>query len=164
MKKMISIVAVLGLSACMGGGSDDIEVSLTDSFGDLLNETRTATDLNLDARLVNAAQIHADDMFARNYDSVEVMGETIVDPVDGLTRPKDLGDITRDDANYDWVTIKELLAKGELTNSQALAVWNGETCTGGTRCYDDTAYEDFGIAKAGSGSDQRWVLLLATER
>jgi len=170
MRKLFSIVAVLGLSACMGGGSDGgsngVEVSLNEGFGALMNETRTATtDLKLDTRLVNAAQIHADDMFARNYDTVEVMGETIVDPADGVTvRAKDIGDIVRDEARYDWSAIKELLARGQFTNEQALAVWNSDTCSGGQRCYDDPTYEDFGIAKAGSGSDQRWVLILATER
>ena len=101
-------------------------------------------------------------MFTRDYDSIVVMGETVIDPVDNMERDKDLGDVVTE-AGYSWMTIKELIAKGEMTNSEALAVWNGETCTGGVRCYDDTAYNDFGNAKAGSGSDQRWVLILATE-
>ncbi|MEL6683698.1 MAG: hypothetical protein AAFN63_04785 [Pseudomonadota bacterium] len=162
MKKTILIVAAMSLSACMGGGGDDVEVSLGSDFGTLLNNTRTASDLNLDSRLTSAAQTHATDMFTRDYDSIVVMGETVIDPADGLERDKDIGDLVTE-AGYSWMTIKELIAKGEFTNSEALAVWNGETCSGGVRCYDDAAYEDFGIAKAGSGSDQRWVLILATE-
>ena len=49
MKKTILIVAAMSLSACMGGGGDDVEVSLGSDFGTLLNNTRTASDLTLDS-------------------------------------------------------------------------------------------------------------------
>jgi uncharacterized protein YkwD len=165
MKKLVSIVAVLGLSACMGGGSDDIEVSLSDGFGTLLNETRTASgSISVDTRLTSAAQVHATDMFTRDYDSVEVKDVMIADPNQGgALRPKDMGDLANE-AGYDWQDLGQLIAKGEVSTADAVARWENETCLSlSSTCYNDP-FQNFGIAKAGSGADQRWVMILATPK
>ena len=179
MKKMISIVAVLSLSACMGGGSDDVSIanqmgdltpsspdlSLNNDFGTIMNNARTASgDIAFDNRLASAAQKHANDMFTRNFDTVTVKDEMIADSNEPSGfRLKDLGDLANSEG-YDWVDLGQLIARGEATPAEAEARWSNETCLDAVRtCFNDP-FENFGLGKAGSGGDQRWVMILANPK
>lgn len=166
MKKILSVVALISLSACMGGGdssSDTIvdltpatpDVAMNTEFTTLLNDVRMPGDeVAYNAAIGRAVQDHANDMVERDYFSVSVLGDPDGD---------DIGDRVRE-AGYDWSVILQLIEQGNFTLDEALNEFdNTGDCGGGGQdnCIDDDRFTDFGIAKAGSGSGQKWVLVLA---
>ena len=171
MKKQLSILAMLALPACMGGGSDsgvDLtpsspDVAMNSDFGTLLNGVRIGAGeaaVSYDGRIGQAVQIHANDMFTDGYTSILIPGE-----VNGAGLPKDIGDLVTEQG-YSWSTILQLVAEGDFTLDEALtALDNAGACGGGAQdpCITDDRFEHFGIAKAGSGVDQKWALVLAEE-
>ncbi|MEL6681360.1 MAG: hypothetical protein AAFQ09_01800 [Pseudomonadota bacterium] len=167
MKRILSVVALFGLSACMGGGDssssgpsvdltpDAPDVAMNMQFETLLNGMRMGNDVTYDSDIGRAVQDHANDMFERDYLSVSIQG----DPMN-----RDIGDLVTA-AGYTWSEILQLVEQGEFTLDEVLAEFdNTGACGGGGQdlCIDDELFENFGIAKAGSGSDQKWVLVLAS--
>lgn len=170
MKRMISVVALIGLSACMGGGSDssgaDVDltpdapdVAMNMQFGTLLNGMRMGNDLAYDADIGRAAQEHANDMIDRNYFSVTIPGTT-----GNNNGMEDIGDrVTA--AGYTWSDIVQLIEQGDFTLDEALAeLDNVGNCGGPAQdlCITDSSLTDFGLAKAGAGDGQKWVLVIAS--
>jgi uncharacterized protein YkwD len=122
------------------------------SFSGLLNNVRSANSaspVKFDARLSNAAQNHANDMLAKNYFShTGLDGST---PGDRITA-----------AGYNWRTYGENIAQGHPNQE---AVFQGWTNSPGHHANNiNPNFEDFGLAKAGTGADARWVLVLGAER
>ncbi len=171
MNKIISVVALMGLSACLGSGSSDEtptipvdltpdqpDVAMNTEFGTLLNGMRMGNDATYDSRIGRAAQLHANDMIDRDYFAVTIPGT--VGNNDGM---EDIGDrVTAQ--GYIWSDIVQLIAQGDFTVSEALAeLDNAGECGGGGQdlCITSVFLTDFGIAKAGAGDGQKWVLVLA---
>lgn len=155
-------LAALLLSACSSGGSSTVDLtpsapstSLNSSFGTMMNNTRLATNasapaLVYDSDVGRAAQLHANDMFTRNYDSVQILGGGGTDIGDRVT-----------DQGYSWEDIAQLIDRGENTTAAQVAAFSDDVCDApnGT-CYNRTNFAHFGVARAGSGADTRWVLVL----
>lgn len=122
------------------------------SFASLLNDVRAANgsgSVAFDSRLAAAAQAHADDMLAKNYFShTGLDGST---PGDRITA-----------AGYQWRTYGENIAQGQQTENEVLQGWVNSPGHQANNVNPD--FEDFGLAKAGSGGDRRWVLVLGAER
>lgn len=167
MKKHLSIIALLLLPACLGGGDDSSveltpdapDVSMNTEFGTLLNGVRTTgTELQYNSRIGYAVQMHANDMWERGYTDVTIPGTT-----GNNNGMEDIGDrVTA--AGYTWTDILQMVAKGNFTLKEAMAEFdNSGDCGGGGQemCITNDLLTDFGIAKAGSGDDQRWALVLA---
>jgi uncharacterized protein YkwD len=173
MKPLLTIFAICALSACMGGGGSDATVSMgsptqpltpitppittptvpTDgSFAGMLNGVRAdngSAPLTYDARLGRAAQAHADDMLA--------MGRMTHTGSDGSNAGQR---ITRE--GYVWRTWGENVARGYPDEA---AVLNGWVNSPGHQANNiNPNFEDFALAKAGSGRDQYWALVFASER
>lgn len=122
------------------------------SFATQLNGVRmanSASPVTFDARLATAAQRHANDMLANNYFShTGLNGST---PGDRITA-----------AGYQWRTYGENIARGQSSQDEALRGWTNSP--GHHANNINPNFEDFALAKSGSGSNARWVLVLATER
>ncbi len=135
-----------GSSPPSGGGAN------TASFGSLLNDVRlsnSAGPVAFDARLANAAQGHANDMQANNYFShTGRNGSSAGDRIS--------------DAGYRWRTYGENIARGQRTEEEVLDAWTNSP--GHHANNINPNFEDFGLAKAGSGNGTYWVLLLAAEQ
>lgn len=166
MKKQLSILAMLALPACMGGGSDsgvDLtpsspDVAMNNDFGALLNGVRV-NDASYDARLGRAAQIHANDMVDRDYLSVTIPGT-----VGNNNGMQDIGDLITAQG-YTWADLAQLVEQGEYTLAEVLTEFQSVDCgnAGQDLCLEDSTFTDFGIAKAGAGVDQKWVLVLTAQ-
>lgn len=164
MKIQISILALLALPACMGGGDGGgvdptpatPSVTMNNDFGTLLNGVRmgAGTDaVSYDGRLGQAAQNHANDMVDNNYFDIIIPNSGGMDIGDRVTA-----------AGYSWALIEQLIEQGDYTLAEALAEFDNTSACGGAaqpNCITDDRFEDFGIAKAGVGADQKWVLVLA---
>lgn len=165
MKIILPLFAVCALSACMGGGSgSDATVStssatvdvpsVTESanFASLLNDVRLdngASPVSYDARLATAAQIHSNDQLA--------MGVMTHTGSDGST----VGDrVTAQ--GYNYALVAENVAWGYQTEESVMTGWTNSSGHHANNINPD--FEDFGIAKAGSGSNQYWTLVLGTEQ
>jgi uncharacterized protein YkwD len=112
-------------------------------------------DLVYDARLGRAAQLHANDMIDRNYFEVTIPGT-----VGNNNGMQDIGDrITAQ--GYTWSDLAQLIEQGDYTLAEVLAEFNSTPCGGAGQdpCITDNVFEDFGIAKAGAGDGQKWVLV-----
>jgi uncharacterized protein YkwD len=181
MKTAFSIVAICLLAACGGAGgsmgpqvassSFDAEaeaeqqrVEMVESsvqavaaapvrtFESMLNDVRSvngADPVRPNALLLQAAQGHADDMLAQNYFShTSKDGRQLRDRVNAT--------------GYEWRRIGENIGKGQRNEEQILLGWvNSE---GHQRNNVDPRFEEFGLAKAGSGGSSYWVLVLADPR
>ncbi len=102
-----------------------------------------------DSRLGTAARRHANDMHANSFLShTGSDGSTIGSRVT--------------DAGYSWNTVGENIAQGQQDEAAVLAAWMNST--GHRENNVNPNFEDFALAKAGSGSNQYWVLVLARER
>ncbi|MFQ1702770.1 CAP domain-containing protein [Loktanella agnita] len=161
---MFSFTAVALLSACMGGGDGApggigesnpgsvALVSVDPSFEAGLNGVRANVGANpvaYDVRLHRAAQLHANDMLENNYFShTGLNGSSVSDRV----RAQD----------YNWRALGENIAKGQQSEAAVLQAW--QNSEGHRRNNENPSYEDFGLAKAGSGGNTYWVLVLAAER
>ena len=122
------------------------------NFASLLNGARAgvgAGAVSYDARLGSAALAHAEDMRANNYFSHT--GRNGSTPGDRIRA-----------AGYNWRTYGENIARGQQTEEEVFQAW--QNSDGHRRNNLNPNFEDFGLAKAGSGSNKYWVLLLATEQ
>lgn len=165
MKYIFSVAGVCLLSACSSGGSGgDSSVSTptvpvvvptagdSASFGTLLNNVRTsngADTISYDARLAAAAQVHSDDQLS--------MGDLTHVGSDGSNAGERIAA-----QGYDPITWGENVARGQQTEADVFAAWTNSTDHHENNI--NPAFENFGIAKAGSGSQTYWTLVLATER
>ncbi len=173
MKNLILILAILGLAACGGGGDKSKSASSNSgstnaspsasppgvteyvdyvTFQRLINDVRAdngAGPLSYNAVLAKAAQAHADDMQAKGYFSHDGLDGS--DPGDRITA-----------AGYNWRAFGENIAEGQVTESEVLVSWT--TSPGHHANNIDPSFEEFGLAKAGSGWETLWVLVLATKR
>lgn len=166
MKPVIAIGAVLLLSACSGGSGgsggvdltpDSPSVSLNSSFGDAMQGVRLERDggaepLVYDQTVGTVAQEHANDNYVndRSTDNGEV-----IDGIDVGSRLTDLG--------YDWEDIEVLRDSGDRSvEEQAEIFANDTSCDafGGSYCVDQPEFEHFGVGRAGSGDDMRWVFIM----
>ncbi len=162
MKYLVSVLALAALPACIEGDGSAVDltpsspsVSMNNEFGTLLNGVRTGAGeaaVSYDARLGQAAQDHANDMFTDNYLDVVIPGSGGNDIGDRITAQ-----------GYSWQTLLQLVAQGDYTLNDAMAEFdNTGACGGGGQdpCITDDRFEDFAIAKAGAGTDQRWVFVM----
>lgn len=170
MKYLLVLPAIGLLAACAGGGtapSPSLSGELTatpartgatagpadnDAFGSLLNDARVdagAGTVAFDNRLANAAQVHADDMLDNDF--LSHTGS------DGSS----VGDRARA-ANYDWRTIGENIGQGHANERAIFQGWTDSPSHNANNL--DARFEDFGLAKAGTGADVRWVLVLGAEK
>lgn len=166
MKNLLSIVSICLLAACGGGGGSSTVTStmtvpvapvapaapVDASFAGMLNNVRAnsgAGAVTFDARLGRAAQVHANDMLANGR-----LTHTGSDGTDAGQR------IARE--GYDWITWGENIARGQSDEEAVLDAWVNSPDHQENNV--DPDFEDFALAKAGSGSSQYWVLVLATER
>jgi len=165
MKTYFAILALCALPACLssgGGGSSvstmtapptpTIDAPLNNSFATLLNGVRVGAGesaVTYDERVARAALRHANDMVANDFDADQNPDAS----------PTDVGDYLTS-AGYDWQNFAVSHARGDKTSQVVLDEWNADT-TGDAIDLRGDLFEDFGIAKAGSGGDQRWVLVLA---
>ncbi len=105
--------------------------------------------MTFDARLGRAAQGHANDMLANNYFSHTGLNGS--SPGDRITAQ-----------GYRWRTYGENIARGQQDEAAVLNAW--QNSSGHRANNENRNFEDFGLAKAGSGSNKYWVLVLATEQ
>lgn len=164
MKKTISVLAIIGLTGCIEGGSNGGNVDLTPDvpdvqmnadFGTLLNGARM-DNATYDPRLGRAVQDHANDMFDRGYLAVTIPGTT-----GNNNGMEDIGDrVTQE--GYNWASIAQLVAEGDFTMEELLADFNSVPCgnAGQDECITSSVFQDFGIGKAGEGDGQKWALVL----
>ncbi|WP_424944246.1 CAP domain-containing protein [Aliiroseovarius crassostreae] len=176
MKIALVLASALAVSACMssGGGKAPVNGPVTptaspkpqpksgpgpttpnrvenNSFAGLLNNVRIANGAGAvayDNRLGAAAQGHANDMLAHNY--LSHTGRDGSSAGDRITR-----------AGYNWRTYGENIAQGQDSQSDVLKSWTNSP--GHHANNINPNFKDFGLGKAGSGSNKRWVLLLAAE-
>lgn len=167
MKTVLATFAILLTTACGGAGGSVSTVSSNpppppapaplattpgQTFDSMLNNVRAASGaapVSYDARLGRAAQRHANDMQQNNF--------LLHTGSDGSS----VGDrVTAE--GYTWRTVGENIAQGQQDEEAALRGWVNSP--GHQRNNINPAFEDFAIAKAGTGSQQYWVLVLAAER
>lgn len=124
----------------------------TNSFASALNNVRArngAGSVSYDSRLGRAAQGHANDMLANNFFShTGSNGSTVGQRVTAQ--------------GYQWNAVGENIARGQPDEAAVLQAWVNSP--GHQRNNVNPNFEDFALAKAGSGSRQYWVLVLARER
>lgn len=160
MRVALSIVALAFTAACGGAGGSmapsmavqsvsAVEASPDRSFAGMLNEVRAvngAAPVTYNGLLYSAAKGHADDMFANNYFShVSQDGRRLRDRVDAT--------------GYQWRRIGENIGRGQNDEEEILIAWVNSPGHQANNIHPD--FEEFGLAKAGSGSQQYWVLVLA---
>ena len=169
MERLVCIISTLALSACMGGSEMATSASVLapvpppsapivapaptpTTFEDMLNQVRAdngSAPVSYDARLGRAAQVHADDMLS--------MGRMTHTGSDGSNAGQR---ISRE--GYNWRTWGENVARGYQTEEAVLDGWVNSP--GHQANNINPAFEDFGLAKAGSGSQLYWALVFGAER
>lgn len=157
--KFATMLAVLALSACGGGtaptttGPPGGPPTPADNaaFGTLLNNVRMANgaaDVTFDARLAAASQAHATDMVTNGYlNHTGLNGSTVVDRVQAQ--------------GYNPTLVGENIAQGQQSEAQAMQSWTISPTHHAANI--DPRFEDFGLAKAGTGAQTTWVLVLGAE-
>jgi len=123
------------------------------NFGALLNSVRMDNDVgtvSYDARLAAAAQAHSNDQLNRREmthvgSDGSNAGERIV--AQGYLH------------NGNWA---ENVARGQESDEEVMTAWTNSSLHHANNIGEN--FEDFGIAKAGSGSQTYWTLVLATEQ
>lgn len=171
MRNHLSVLAICLLAACSsssGGGGETSTSTMNQpssvpvvtppstpidqSFAGMLNGVRSsnrAGAVTYDARLGRAAQGHANDMLANNFFShTGSNGSSVGDRVTAQ--------------GYQWSTVGENIARGQPDEEAVLEAWVNSP--GHQRNNVNPNFEDFALAKVGSGSRQYWVLVLAAER
>ncbi|MDX8349887.1 CAP domain-containing protein [Cognatiyoonia sp. IB215446] len=170
MRTIAIAFCAFAIAACSsgGGGGSPVDVSssgtgpstpslpdtpsVDGSFQSMLNGVRAsngAAPLTYDARLGRAAQAHANDMLS--------MGRLTHTGSDG----SNAGQRIRREG-YDWITWGENVARGQRNEEAVLNAWVNSP--GHQANNVNPNFEDFALAKAGSGSNQYWALVFATER
>lgn len=166
MKRSLCFVGLFFLAGCGGAGGSmsntpssasvtaslaAIDTAPSASFDSMLNNVRSvngAAPVVYDSRLGIAAQRHADDMLAGGFLEHEGSDNSTVG-----TRVTDAG--------YIWQRVGENIAQGHVDEEAVLRGWVNSS--GHQENNIHPHFEDFALAKAGSGSQQYWVLVLATE-
>mgnify|MGYP000391866447 CR=1 FL=1 len=170
MKTAFCVVAICLTAACGGAGGsmgpsiasqnypdlvamslESVTLSPDRSFAGMLNSVRSvngAGAVTYDDRLGVAAQRHADDMLANP--TLKHVGS---DNSKFFERARDAG--------YMYSAIGENIARGYLSEESVLRGWVNSP--GHQENNVNTAFEDFALAKAGSGGSQTWVLMLGRE-
>lgn len=171
MKTTFAILAICLTAACGGSGGSTsntptvtsaappaptaptpVEAAPTGDFGSMLNAVRAnngASAVTYNAQLGNAAAGHANDMLRNGFFShTGSNGSSVGDRVTA--------------AGYQWRTVGENIARGQRDEEAVLQAWVNSP--GHQRNNVNPAFEDFALAKAGSGSQQYWVLVLAAPR
>lgn len=128
-----------------------VDVATDRTFGGMLNDVRAvngSNPLSYNGQLGQAAQGHADDMLALGYfshtsDDGRSLSQRVA--VTGY-RPTALG---------------ENIARGQRDEEEVLKAWVNSP--GHQRNNVNSRYEDFALAKAGTGANQYWVLVLGAE-
>jgi uncharacterized protein YkwD len=168
MRRHLSVLAICLLAACSSSGGSTTTSTMTTpaatpgptaptvpadpSFAGMLNNVRASKgvgSVTYDARLGRAAQGHANDMLANNN-----LSHTGSDGSKAGDRIRAQG--------YDWITWGENIARGQPDEAAVLNAWVNSP--GHQANNVNPNFEDFALAKAGSGSNRYWVLVLATER
>lgn len=122
------------------------------TFAEMLNGARAGTGagaVTYDARLGQAAQVHADDMLANGYFS-----HTGSDGSNAGDRIRAAGYVPRA-----W---GENIARGQQSEAEVFQAW--EDSPGHRANNHNPNFEDFALSKAGSGSNLYWVLVFASEQ
>lgn len=146
-------VAPTQTSSSSSASSSATPSEINKSFGTLLNNTRAANgagSVTFDSRLAKAAQRHADDL----NDNDLALSHTGSDG-------SNVGDRVTD-AGYNWSNVAENVAQGQADVNEAMDGWTNSP--GHHANNINPVFEDFALAKAGSGSKRRWVLVLAKEQ
>ncbi len=167
MRNYVCLCALVVLPACLGsGGGDDVDAavvadtSMNTSFGSIMNQARlnnngSATQLQYNETVARVAGIHAVDMVENNYLSATIPGTD-----NGSGQLRDIGD-RLNDAGYRWIDLEQLVAQGDFTTQEAYQEFEGsDGCGPATVCTLQEGFSDFGIAKAGTGSGQKWVFIM----
>lgn len=170
MKKTISVVAIMGLSACMGGGgggggssvstvSNPVDATLNDDFEAVMQGV-SAGSATWDTRVARAAQDHADDMINDGYLSVDIPGTTNANNASGMM---DIGDRVTSEG-YTWDAIRQLVSEGDKTVNELFTEFNNIPCGGGGQdeCLTSPVFTDFGLGKADNGGEPKWALVLVS--
>ncbi|WP_333711816.1 CAP domain-containing protein [Yoonia sp.] len=156
MKWVLPVIAMLMLPACMGGGGTSVSATppplpptqpVSAGFGTILNQARSdhgAGALTQDPRLMLAAQNHSNDQY--------MMGKMTHEGSDGSKLRDRLGRV-----NYPFTLAAENVARGQQSEQQVFDDWMDST--GHRRNNLNPLFEDYGIAKAGSGSNRYWTLV-----
>jgi uncharacterized protein YkwD len=162
MRFFLALAALAVLPACGGGGSASSSGSTpivqpppnaveSNTFAALLNGVRVkngAGVVTYDARLGLAAQRHANDIVANDFFS-----HTGSDGSTVGSRAKAAG--------YNWTEIGENIAQGQQSQEAVMTAWTNSDGHHENNIY--TGYEDFALAKAGTGGELTWVLVLGAE-
>ncbi len=173
LKPLSALLMICCLAACGGtGGSvsttvsanpfvtasaamvsaDPVHVASNDDFTNMLNGVRAgsgADPVSYDARLGAAAQTHANDMLANSFLSHTGSNGSSVG-----SRVMAQG--------YTYSVVGENIARGYADEAAVLNGWVNSTDHQANNV--NPSFEDFGLARAGLGRDQYWVLVLATEQ
>jgi uncharacterized protein YkwD len=165
----VAAICLLAVCGCSGGDGSPIEPTATTtpiialtptqpttptntSFTGLLNGARTGTGANAvsyDARLGQAAQGHANDMLANGYFAhAGLNGSSAGDRIRAT--------------GYNPRTWGENIARGPQSEAAVFEAWQNSS---GHRANNlNPNFEDFALARAGSGSQSHWVLVFASEQ
>jgi uncharacterized protein YkwD len=109
----------------------------------------SAAPVTYDARLGLAAQRHADDMVANNFFSHTGTGGSTL-----RSRAEAAG-------YTNWSALGENIAQGQQSQQQVMTDWQGSP--GHNANMIAPVFEDFAIAKSGSGGKLTWVLVLGAQ-
>lgn len=160
MKHVFVVAALVALSACGTSPAPNVSDALPAppgaadniAFGALLNGVRAqngARSVRFDSRLARVAQAHADDMNTNGFfRHVGSDNSTI-----GLRGKR---------GGYKWRVIGENIAKGQQSESAAMLSWTNSPGHHANNINPD--FKHFALAKAGSGYNTYWVLVLGAER
>lgn len=121
------------------------------SFGTLINGVRATAGvapLTYNALLDQAAQGHAQDMFANNYFShTDLKGGDVAARVTAT--------------GYNWVAVGENIAQGQQTENIALNDWVNSPPHQANNVR--ASFKEFGLGRAGTGAAVRWVLVFGAQ-
>jgi len=117
------------------------------SFEKLINGVRRkagADPVSYNGKLNRAAQNHAKDMLKHDYFShTSRDGRSLSDRVTAT--------------GYKWRKVGENIGMGQTSEKEVLTGWVGSP--GHQKNNIDPDFEEFGLGRAGSGADTRWVLV-----
>jgi uncharacterized protein YkwD len=164
MRVFLAIAALSILPACGGGASGSSSgagpillppppsTAENNTFAGLLNNVRVANGagaVSYDSRLGVAAQSHANDMVTNDFFSHTG------------SNGSELDDRAEAAGYTGWTALGENIAQGQQSQQ---AVMNSWTNSPGHHANNiNPVFDDFGLAKAGSGGELTWVLLLGSQ-